>query len=101
MIFLNCRFTIPDFLSRLLSYMQAKLPVLAVTDPNKDIGKIVLDGGFDWWCESNDEVRFVEKIREIVNKDLQGSQEQSFYYLAYEYASENSYSIICESINRL
>ncbi|EKC47374.1 hypothetical protein OBE_15744, partial [human gut metagenome] len=29
MIFLDYRFTIPNFPSRLLSYMQAKIPVLA------------------------------------------------------------------------
>ena len=32
MIFLDHRFSIPNFPSRLLGYMQAKLPVLAVTD---------------------------------------------------------------------
>lgn len=54
LIFLDHRFTIPNFPSRLLSYMQAKLPVLACTDPNTDIGKVIVEGGFGWWCESND-----------------------------------------------
>lgn len=31
-------FTIPNSRSRLLSYMQAKLPVLACIDPYTDIG---------------------------------------------------------------
>ena len=43
MIFLDHRFTIPNFPSRLLSYMQAKIPVLAVTDPNTDVGKIIVE----------------------------------------------------------
>lgn len=61
MIFLDHRcFTIPNFPSRLLSYMQAKLPVLAVTDSNTDIGKVIVDGGFGWWCESNDEESFYQ-----------------------------------------
>ena len=38
LIFLDHRFTIPNFPSRLLSYMTAKLPVLACTDKNTDIG---------------------------------------------------------------
>lgn len=66
MIFLDHRFTIPNFPSRLLSYMQARIPVLAVTDPNTDIGKAIVDGGFGWWCESND----VDLFYEIVNKIL-------------------------------
>ena len=62
MIFLDQRFTIPNFPSRLLSYMQAKIPVLAVTDPNTDIGKVIVDGGFGWWCESNDVRAFAKSI---------------------------------------
>ena len=54
LIFLDHRFTIPNFPSHLLPYMQAKLPVLAVTDPNTDIGKVITVGGFGWWVESND-----------------------------------------------
>lgn len=63
-IFLNYRFAIPNFPSRLLNYMQTKLPVLAVTDSNTDIGKIIVDGGFGWWCESCD----VEGFKEILKK---------------------------------
>ena len=62
LIFLDHRFTIPNFPSRLLSYMQAKLPVLACTDSNTDIGKVIEDGGFGWWCESNDPDKFYETI---------------------------------------
>ena len=50
LIFLDHRFTIPNFPSRLLSYMQAGLPVLACTDPNTDIGKPTAcqdDRGYD------------------------------------------------------
>lgn len=67
MIFLEHRFTIPDFPSRLLSYMQAKLPVLAVTDPNTDIGKVITEGGFGWWCESNNLVSFKKVILRSLN----------------------------------
>lgn len=40
-IFLDHRFTISNFPSRLLAYMQAKSPILAVSDLNTDIGRIV------------------------------------------------------------
>lgn len=40
LLFLDCRFTIPNFPSRLLSYMQARLPVLCCTDPNTDVGDV-------------------------------------------------------------
>lgn len=66
MIFLDYRFTIPNFPSRLLSYMQARLPVIAVTDVNTDVGKEIVDGGFGWWCESNDSVRFGYELKKAV-----------------------------------
>lgn len=58
MIFLDHRFTIPNFPSRLLSYMQANLPVLAVTDGATDIGKIIVENAFGWWCKSGDSRSF-------------------------------------------
>lgn len=54
LIFLDHRFTIPNFPSRLLDYMNHSMPVLATTDKNTDVGQVILAGGFGWWCESND-----------------------------------------------
>lgn len=69
MIFLDHRFTIPNFPSRLLAYMQAGLPVLACTDPNTDIGKVIVEGGFGWWCESDDVDEFTKIIKKIQSID--------------------------------
>lgn len=97
MIFLDHRFTIPNFPSRLLSYMQAKIPVLAVTDPNTDIGKVIVDGGFGWWCESNDVDGFTALISKIkTDKDIQG--ENGWNYLVSHYSSKQSNEIIVERI---
>ena len=87
MIFLDHRFTIPNFPSRLLSYMQAKLPVLAVTDPNTDIGTVIVEGEFGWWCESNDSKLFDVTVRKIC-----GMTEEAFGNNAYEYMQKN-YSV--------
>ena len=65
MIFLDHRFTIPNYPSRLLSYMQAELPVLACTDSNTDVGQDIADGGFGWWCESNDATAFAQHVEKI------------------------------------
>jgi len=53
LIFLDHRFTIPNYPSRLLSYMQCGLPVLCCTDRNTDIGRDAVNGGYGWWCESD------------------------------------------------
>lgn len=100
MIFLDHRFTIPNFPSRLLSYMQAKLPVLAVTDPNTDIGKVIVEGGFGWWCESNDLDDF-NKIVEVANKsECQSMGDKAWEYMKKNYTSERGYEIIFRQFSR-
>lgn len=97
LIFLDHRFTIPNFPSRLLAYMQAKLPILAVTDPNTDIGKVIVDGGFGWWCESNDDHRFCELINKICSMELSEMQNRAYECLNENYSTERAYSIIIGS----
>lgn len=94
MIFLDHRFTIPNFPSRLLSYMQSGIPVLAVTDPSTDIGKVIVDGGFGWWCESNDVKAFYEKVQKAYKSDLVDMGMKGFQYLEEYYSAEKGYEII-------
>lgn len=100
MIFLDYRFTIPNFPSRLLNYMQAKLPILAVTDSNTDIGKVIIDGRFGWWCESKD----ANKVKEIIEKIVQEKSciskygETSFNYLLNNYTVEKTYKNIMRNL---
>ena len=54
MIFLDKKFTIPNFPSRLLSYLEYKIPVLAATDSNTDIGHIITENGFGYWVKAGD-----------------------------------------------
>ena len=97
MIFLDHRFTIPNFPSRLLSYMQAGLPVLACTDPNTDIGKVIIDGGFGWWCESDDVTAFVYLVRQVTEVSLDSDGYKGIEYLMDNYTAEKAYSIITAS----
>ena len=102
LIFLDHRFTIPNFPSRLLSYMQAKIPVLACTDPNTDIGKVITEGGFGWWCESNDADGFGNIVSQILQEDTKKMGENGFEYLNAHYSVEQSYETImkhCEAAN--
>lgn len=95
MIFLDHRFTIPNFPSRLLSYMQAKIPVLAVTDSNTDIGKVIVDGKFGWWCESND----VDNAMNVFNSAKLSTSvngDNGWKYLLEHYSTRASYLIIME-----
>jgi glycosyltransferase involved in cell wall biosynthesis len=97
MIFLDHRFTIPNFPSRLLSYMQAGLPVLACTDLNTDIGQIITEGGFGWWCESNNPDRFADFVNEICsmnNEQYNQLKNKSIQFLYEHYSIDKCYEII-------
>lgn len=96
MIFLDHRFTIPNFPSRLLSYMQAKIPVLAVTDPNTDIGVVISEGEFGWWSESSDTSRFEEIVYNVLFSNLTQMGENAFSFLENNYSSQNAYESIME-----
>ena len=100
MIFLDHRFTIPNFPSRLLAYMQAGLPILACTDPNTDIGSIIVKGDFGWWCESNDLKGFATTLLNIKKADLNLMGKNSFRYLKNHYSSEISYRIIMKHFEK-
>lgn len=97
MIFLDHRFTIPNFPSRLLAYMKAKLPVLAVTDANTDVGEVITEGGFGWWCESNDVSGFSD-IVDLAMKDTDDKGDIAFEYLENNYSVKLGYEIIMKSI---
>lgn len=98
LIFLDHRFTIPNFPSRLLSYMQAKLPVLAATDPNTDIGEVITQGGFGWWCESNDTGAFSELVKKALDADLNGMKMNETKYLMENYTADMVYENINKSV---
>ena len=99
MIFLDHRFTIPNFPSRLLAYMQASLPVLACTDPNTDIGEVIVEGGFGWWCESNDVEAFSKLMKEVTNSNLIQLGINGKKYLEDHYTVGNAYKIVAKSLN--
>jgi glycosyltransferase involved in cell wall biosynthesis len=98
MIFLDHRFTIPNFPSRLLAYMQAKLPVLASTDPNTDIGQVITGGNFGWWCRSDDVEAFKKCVDDAIKADLKSTGEAGFEYLESHYTSKIAYETIISNI---
>lgn len=100
MIFLDHRFTIPNFPSRLLSYMQAKIPVLACTDQNTDIGKVITEADFGWWCESNDVQAFVDMIKNISKEKLQQLGLNGYQYMEDNYSVELAYNIIMNRVGK-
>lgn len=97
LVVLNYNFTIPNFPSRILSYMQAGLPVLSCTDKSSDLGQTIVDGNFGWKCKSDNTKDFVELIDKIVQIDLKAYGEKAKEHL-YDYSASKSFSIISASV---
>ena len=98
LIFLDHRFTIPNYPSRLLSYLAAKMPVIVATDPNTDIGSIAQENGYGYWCESNDVNAFVDCVDKVLDGNYVAMGEAGYTFLLENYQVENTYSAIMKSM---
>lgn len=94
LIFLDHRFTIPNYPSRLLSYLEYKMPVLCVTDPNTDIGRIAEDNGYGYWCESNSVEAFTSILDKMIHSNRQLMGENGYAFLKDNYLVQNTYNAI-------
>ena len=70
LIFLDHRFTIPNFPSRVLDYLNASLPVIAAVDFSTDLGKIIYQNGAGLYCESNDVNAFLQCVDKMRDKEF-------------------------------
>lgn len=98
LIFLDYRFTIPNFPSRLLNYMQVKIPVIAATDECSDINIEIKNGEFGWSCLSNNVVEFDKCIKKALKEKIDINKEWN--YLKDNYSSSRCYKIICKKVKK-
>jgi glycosyltransferase involved in cell wall biosynthesis len=69
-IVLDPRFTIPNYPSRILSYMEYSKPVIAATDKSSDIKELIEKTKCGEWVWSGDKDGFVEAIRRLSKSSL-------------------------------
>lgn len=96
LIFLDKRFTIPNYPSRLLSYLENKLPILLATDVNTDMGRIAEAEGFGIWSESGDTNAILNNIDKLVG-DLKlraDMGDKGYRYLMANYTVDRVADII-------
>lgn len=98
MIFLDHRFTIPNYPSRLLSYLENRMPVICATDPNTDIGSIAEENGYGYWCESNSVEAFTGILDKMIHSDRKGMGEKGYQFLKENYLVEHTYNAIMKHL---
>ena len=96
LIFLDHRFTIPNYPSRLLSYLENKMPVLCATDSNTDMGRIVEENGYGYWCESNSTEAFTRILNKMISADRKEMGEKAYQFLKENYLVEHTYNAIIQ-----
>lgn len=94
MIFLDYRFTIPNYPSRLLGYIEKKIPVICATDVNTDIGRIAEENGYGYWCESVKSEDFVALVDKMLKADRKAMGEKGYDFLCKNYLVEHTYNAI-------
>jgi glycosyltransferase involved in cell wall biosynthesis len=96
MIFLHKDFTIPNFPSRLLSYLEMKMPVIAATDPNTDIGTAIEKNNCGYAVLSGDILGMQKAIDALSSNDSNYDQmsENAWHFLEREFKVDYSYQLI-------
>lgn len=94
LIFLDYRFTIPNYPSRLLPYLMEKKPVIAATDPNSDIGSIAVQNGYGLWCPSDDVAAFSACVDEMLSADLDAMGAAGYRFYLENYTVEHTYNAV-------
>lgn len=106
LVFLDHRFTIPNFPSRTLSYMAVGLPYLACVDRVSDIGTLAEANGFGVNCYSGDVGFFALALDQFISgvkrnsEYLQEKGRKAYRYFIENYLVDGSYQIICSHAER-
>ena len=104
---LDYRFTIPNYPSRVLSYMEYQMPVLATTDKNTDFKELIEVAQCGLWCYSDSVQDFVtsvkkmcvdEEMRKQMGRNGRKFAEDNFQVDVSVEILEKYYEVFCDSM---
>ena len=101
LIFLNKNFTIPNYPSRLLSYLEMKMPIITATDPNTDIGMDIENNKCGFAIISGDSIAMHNAINKLMD-DVNGFNElkdNSWDFLNRDFQVNRSFKLMMQSQN--
>ncbi|GIQ58580.1 glycosyltransferase family 4 protein [Flavobacterium collinsii] len=101
MIFLHKDFTIPNFPSRLLSYLEMKMPIISATDESTDIGTVIEKNNCGFSVISGDILAMNQAIEKMLidEKHFNNMKENAWNLLKNEYTVDKSYHLIKQKID--
>lgn len=100
LIFLDYRFTIPNYPSRLLPYLMERKPIIAATDTNCDTGTLAEEYKYGFFCPSNSVESFVNTVDKMLISDIKQMGENGYQFYLNNYTVEHTYQAIIKHIER-
>ncbi len=96
LIFLDNRFTIPNYPSRLLSYLEYKMPIIAATDANSDLGELAVQNGYGLFSLHGNLDSFNSELNKLVGNEklIMEMGKNGYQFLVDNYTVETSIQII-------
>ena len=99
LVCLDPKFTMPNFPSRMISYMKYKLPILFAIDSVTDCGQIAEDNGFGLKCINGDKRTFKSNVELLISDKslIKKMGKNSYDFLNKNYNTDISYNIIMKN----
>lgn len=101
LILLDKNFTIPNYPSKLLSYLEFKMPVLSATDANTDIGLDLINNncGIAVISDNVNQIKnAINRFKVMSDEDFQLMRNNSYKFLESNFKVEYSYKKIVRSL---
>lgn len=100
LIFLDNRFTIPNYPSRILSYMENEMPVVVCSDASTDVGAEAEKNGYGFFCTADNPSAFSACIDRMnaANREEMGKTARK--YLEEHFTSQICYETVMKRRNQ-
>jgi glycosyltransferase involved in cell wall biosynthesis len=101
LVCLDRRFTIPNFPSRVLSYFEIRMPVLAALDRATDFGAMLDQSQAGFWCHAGDLASFQRHLDRLGSDPALRARmgEAGRRYLEQHFTSSKAYEIISKHVH--
>lgn len=99
LIFLDYRFTIPNYPSRLLPYLMERKPIIAATDLSSDVGTLAEEHGYGYWSPSDSVEKFCDSVERMLKANRLDMGERGYRFYLNNYTTEHTYRAIVKHCN--
>lgn len=98
-VFLHKSFSIPNYPSRILDYMNYKLPVFSWTDNVSDVGDVFINNNAGFSFKYEDDFSEIKSVINNLNpQELRIMGENSYEVLVNNFQSKKSYELIAKKL---